>query len=84
MEELQELFEKSPSAEKLKSIKPDVNSTAGQPVAMGHLFLVRWGSKGCNFSKAIGPYQHQLIPSFVFDFLRKALVAQIFQGLCHF
>lgn len=30
-EELQELFEKSPSAEKLKSIKPDVNSTAGQP-----------------------------------------------------
>jgi hypothetical protein len=51
---------------------------------MGHLFLARWGSKGCNFSKAIGPYQHQLIPSFVFDFLRKALVAQIFQGLCHF
>lgn len=28
IEELQELFEKSPSAEKLKSIKPDVNSTA--------------------------------------------------------
>jgi len=28
LEELQELFEKCPSAEKLKSIKPDVNSTA--------------------------------------------------------
>ena len=48
-------------------------------------FFGAMGQQGvCNFSKAIGPYQHQLIPSFVFDFLRKALVAQIFQGLCHF